>query len=122
MTTVFILVMLLVAFVASRMFRSTKMWWAFILTISVGLLMGMLSNNVVKSQKDFTTYTQSISTGDNIESADMQSLVSTVTEGTTIANLGLQVIDTESVSTLSDALVDQHPLKGRDSPDINDTS
>ena len=123
MTTALILTMILVAFVAARLFKSTKMWWAYLLAISVGLLMGMLSSNIVDETKSSTMCTQTISTVDNLlESTDMQSLVATVTEGTTVAILGLQVICKDSNNKLSDALIVQHPLRGRDSPGINDSS
>jgi hypothetical protein len=92
------------------------------LAIAVGLLMGIVSNDVMESKNDSITYTQTISTGDNeLMIVDMQSLVATVTEGTTVAIPGLQVIAT-SDSPLSDALIVQYALKGRDSPFINDTS
>lgn len=122
MTTVFILMMLLGSFIAARMYKSTKMWWAYMLAIAVGLLMGIVSNDVMESKNDSITYTQTISTGDNeLMIVDMQSLVATVTEGTTTAFPGLQVIATTD-SPLSDALIVQYTLKGRDSPFINDTS
>lgn len=122
MTVIGILMLLLVAFIAARLYRSTKIWWACVFAIVAGLLIGMVGKNVMGSNNEPIACTQPISTEDGVDSADMQSLVATVTEGTTTASQGLQVITAESIGTASGALVGQYLLKGRDSPEIEDSS
>lgn len=119
--TACILIMLLVAFVAAKLFRSTKMWWTLMSAIMFGLLIGIMSKEAVNKQKLFTADTQVVSTVVDEDCSDMQSLVSTVTEGTTIAYLGLQVIAEQSSDTLTDALSILYQSNGRNPPDYLDS-
>ena len=117
MTLVIIISLLLISFLVSRYYRSTNMWWACLLTITLGLLVGIASKSFSNTTKD--------SNKDNEKNTDnklldMQSLVATVTEGTTAANLGLQVIKVSK--ELSDKLYNMRLLKGRDQPFMIDSS
>ena len=44
--------LLTVAFILARLFRSTGMWWKLVFAIMAGLLVGILSKEVVKSDND----------------------------------------------------------------------
>ena len=122
MTLVIIVLLLLLSFLVSRYNRSTNMWWACLLTITLGLLVGIASKSFSKTIKDSnTTAIVLYNTTDDNYLLDMQSLVATVTEGTTVANLGLQVISSVS-KELPDASLEKYLLKGRDSPEIKDSS
>lgn len=123
MTTVIVLLILL-AFVIARYFRSTSMWWKLIFAITAGLLVGILSKEVVKSDNDKTTsLTELVSTMNNYKSlACMQSLVATVTEGTTICQTGVAG-NIAKDEELFDALTNKNTFtNGRDSPAIEDDS
>lgn len=116
-----ILALLVFAFIVSRINRSTKMWWTFVFTILLGLLIGIMSKQMTNSNEEEYA-TLSFDTVDNsYNTIDMQSLVATVTEGTTVANLGLQVISSVS-KELPDASLEKYLLKERDSPEIKDSS
>lgn len=122
--TAVIILLFVVAFVLARYFRSTNMWWKLIFAITAGLLVGILSKEVVKSDNDKTTsLTELVSTMNNCESLTcMQSLVATVTEGTTICQTGVagNMIREEE---LFDALANRNTFtNGRDSPAIEDDS
>ena len=124
MTAAWIIVLLIVAFVCTRIFRSTKMWWIFMSAIMAGLLVGILSKEVVKSDNDKTTsLTSLVSTMSNDDALTcMQSLVATVTEGTTIRLTGVAgyIVKDEE---LFDALAKSNTFtNGRDSPEIEDDS
>lgn len=74
-----ILLLLLIAFVASRLFRSTKMWWTFMSTIMAGLLVGMLSREVIGHENDNkTSRTQLVETTETVDLECMQSLATCV--------------------------------------------
>lgn len=121
MTAAWIIVLLIGAFICTRLFRSTTMWWVFVSAILAGLLVGMLSKEVSKSyKKELTSYTQLINTVDNGSDACTQCVV-TVTEGP-IGRPGTVGYIAPLQKTLSDALVSNHAAKGRDSPDIEDDS
>lgn len=124
MTAAWILVLLVIAFVAARLFRSTRMWWILLSTIMAGLLVGMLSSEVsgsIKKDSKEKVTAQLVNTIDNISSTTyMQSLVVEGDSETTTAYPGLQVIGTELY--LSDALTSNNTINGRDSPDIEDDS
>ena len=124
MTAAWIIVLLIVAFVCTRIFRSTKMWWIFMSAIMAGLLVGILSKEVVKSDNDKTTsITSLVSTMSNDDALTcMQSLVATVTEGTTVRLTGVAgyIVKDEE---LFDALTKSNTFtNGRDSPEIEDDS
>ena len=125
MSAIWIIVLLLVAFVFARGFRSDKMWWIYISCIVAGLLVGMLSKEVIvrsgMNKKD-TSITQLINTVDDYSSACTQSLVCTVTEGTTVRLTGVAgyIVKDEE---LFDALTKNNTFtNGRDSPEIEDDS
>lgn len=122
--TAVIILLFVVAFVLARYFRSTSMWWKLIFAITAGLLVGILSKEVVISDNGKTTsLTELVSTVDNYESlACMQSLVATVTEGTTICQTGVAGNIAEDTE-LFDALTNKNTFtNGRDSPAIEDDS
>lgn len=125
MSAIWIIVLLLVAFVFARGFRSDKMWWIYISCIVAGLLVGMLSKEVIvrsgMNKKD-TSITQLINTVDDYSSTCTQSLVCTVTEGTTDCLSGVVSNMTELKLKLSDALISNIYTNGRDSPAIEDDS
>lgn len=125
MSAIWIIVLLLVAFVFARGFRSDKMWWIYISCIVAGLLVGMLSKEVIvrsgMNKKD-TSITQLINTVDDYSSACTQSLVCTVTEGTTNCLSGVVNNMSELKVKLSDALISNIYTNGRDSPAIEDDS
>lgn len=125
MSAIWIIVLLLVAFVFARGFRSGKMWWIYISCIVAGLLVGMLSKEVIvrsgMNKKD-TSITQLINTVDDYSSACTQSLVCTVTEGTTNCLSGVVSNMSELKVKLSDALISNIYTNGRDSPAIEDDS
>ena len=119
MSAIWIIVLLVVAFVFARGFRSDKMWWIYISCIVAGLLVGMLSKEVIvrsgMNKKD-TSITQLINTVDDYSSACTQSLVCTVTEGTTVRLTGVAgyIVKDEE---LFDALTKNNTFtNGRDSP------
>lgn len=125
MSAIWIIVLLLVAFVFARGFRSDKMWWIYISCIVAGLLVGMLSKEVIVrsgTNKQDTSITQLINTVDDFNYACTQSLVRTVTEGTTNRLSGVVSNMSELKLKLSDALVSNTCANGRDSPAIEDDS
>nr|UVN04347.1 MAG: hypothetical protein [Bacteriophage sp.] len=125
MSAIWIIVLLLVAFVFARGFRSDKMWWIYIFCIVAGLLVGMLSKEVIVRSgmnKQDTSITQLINTVDDFNYACTQSLVRTVTEGTTNRLSGVVSNMSELKLKLSDALVSNTCANGRDSPAIEDDS
>lgn len=125
MSAIWIIVLLLVAFVFARGFRSDKMWWIYISCIVAGLLVGMLSKEVIVRSgmnKQDTSITQLINTVDDFNYACTQSLVRTVTKGTTNRLSGVVSNMSELKLKLSDALVSNTCANGRDSPAIEDDS
>lgn len=125
MSAIWIIVLLLVAFVFARGFRSDKMWWIYISCIVAGLLVGMLSKEVIETSKKVnhtTSITQLVNTVDDYSSACTQSLVCTVTEGTTNCLSGVVSNMAELKLKLSDALISNIYTNGRDSPAIEDDS
>lgn len=125
MSAIWIIVLLLVAFVFARGFRSDKMWWIYISCIVAGLLVGMLSKEVIVRSgmnKQDTSITQLINTVDDFNYACTQSLVRTVTEGTANRLSGVVSNMSELKLKLSDALVSNTCANGRDSPAIEDDS
>ena len=125
MSAIWIIVLLLVAFVFARGFRSDKMWWINISCIVAGLLVGMLSKEVIETSKKVnhtTSITQLVNTVDDFNSTCTQSLVCTVTEGTTDCLSGVVSNMTELKLKLSDALISNIYTNGRDSPAIEDDS
>lgn len=124
MTPAIIIVLLTVAFILARLFRSTGMWWKLVFAIMAGLLVGILSKGITTSDNDkHNTLTELVSTMSNNESLlCMQSLVATVTEGTTDCLTGVAgyVVKDEE---LFDALTNNSTFtNGRDSPEIEDDS
>lgn len=116
--------LLTVAFILARLFRSTGMWWKLVFAIMAGLLVGILSKGITTSDNDkHNTLTELVSTMSNNESLlCMQSLVATVTEGTTDCLTGVAgyVVKDEE---LFDALTNNSTFtNGRDSPEIEDDS
>lgn len=125
MSAIWIIVLLSVAFVFARGFRSDKMWWIYISCIVAGLLVGMLSKEVIETSKKVnhtTSITQLVNTVDDFNSTCTQSLVCTVTEGTTDCLSGVVSNMTELKLKLSDALISNIYTNGRDSPAIEDDS
>lgn len=125
MSAIWIIVLLLVAFVFARGFRSDKMWWIYISCIVAGLLVGMLSKEVIETSKKVnhtTSITQLVNTVDDFNSTCTQSLVCTVTEGTTDCLSGVVSNMTELKLKLSDVLISNIYTNGRDSPAIEDDS
>ena len=125
MSAIWIIVLLSVAFVFARGFRSDKMWWIYISCIVAGLLVGMLSKEVIVRSgmnKQDTSITQLINTVDDFNYACTQSLVRTVIEGTTNRLSGVVSNMSELKLKLSDALISNTCANGRDSPAIEDDS
>jgi hypothetical protein len=125
MSAIWIIVLLIVAFVLARNFRSDKMWWIYISCIIAGLLVGMLSKEVIETSKKVnhtTSITQLVNTVDDFNSTCTQSLVCTVTEGTTDCLSGVVSNMSELKVKLSDALISNIYTNGRDSPAIEDDS
>ena len=125
MSAIWIIVLLLVAFVFARGFRSDKMWWIYISCIVAGLLVGMLSKEVIVRSgmnKQDTSITQLINTVDDFNYACTQSLVRTVTEGTANRLSGVVSNMSELKLKLTDALISNTCANGRDSPAIEDDS
>lgn len=124
MTTAAIIVLIISAFIIARLFRSTKLWWKLVFAITAGLLVGMLSKGLTESKKDSAQpITELISSMTNSDSLmQMQSLVATVTEGTTdcLSGVAGYVIKDEE---LFDALVNVTAYaNGHDSPEIQNDS
>lgn len=119
--TACIILLVLAAFIASRLLKSTKMWWTLMFAMLAGLLVGVLSKEVVnssKKNKETTSITQVVNTNDNkLEITGTQSLVATVTEGTTVANLGLRVTNVIS-NELSKVITNNFISNNRASPEI----
>lgn len=118
------ILLFLAAFIVSRLFRSTKMWWILVFTIMAGLLVGILSSSIVTSQKEngTTSIAQLVNTVNEDESlVCMQSLVVTVTEGTTICQTGVVGYNSKLYNSF-DALANSTYTNGRDSPYIEDDS
>lgn len=117
-----IIVLLLVSWIVARSYRSSNVWWIYVFTIMLGLLVGVVGKNLVVSNNT-TKVACSYNTDDNDDySTNMQSLVAAVTEGTTIAIQGLQVISMSNNNHLSGALYEQYLARGRDQPEIKDSS
>ena len=120
MTYIALCILLLAAFTAARYYRSTKMWWIYLFTILLGLLIGVTSK-VSYDNKSEDKVTWLYNTDNSLCcSIDMQSLVFAVTEGSTIVRPRLQVIN-NNIKLLG-ALYNMHLTKGRDQPSIKDSS
>lgn len=114
-----ILLLLLIAFVTSRLFRSTKMWWTFMSTIMAGLLVGMLSREVIGHENDNkTSQTQLVETTETVDLECMQSLATCV--GIVVLPLCLTGVAgniIKSTEKLSDIVsTNNTEANGRDSP------
>lgn len=121
--TAVIILLLIVAFLIARMFRSTGMWWKLVFAITAGLLVGVLSKGISNSGNEINTLTELVSTMNDSELLPcMQSLVATVTEGTTICQTGVAG-NINNDEELFDALTNNNTFtNGRDSPAIKDDS
>ena len=119
-----IILLLMIAFVASRLFRSTKMWWTFLSTIMAGLLVGMLGREVIGQNNDNkTSQTQLIKTTDNVDLGCMQSLVAFAESDATICLTGVAGNIPKYTENLRDiVLISNTKANGRDSPQIKDDS
>lgn len=119
-----ILLLLLIAFVASRLFRSTKIWWTFLSTIMAGLLVGMLSREVIGHTNDNkTSQTQLIETTNTVDLGCMQSLVVFTESNATTCLTGVAGNIPEYTESLRDiVLISNTKTNGRDSPMIEDDS
>lgn len=53
--TALIVLLVIVAFIAARMMRSTKIWWACIIAIMAGLLVGITSKSIISDSNDELT-------------------------------------------------------------------
>lgn len=122
MSAASILIVLLVAFVIARLYRSTKLWWIFISTILAGLLVGMLSKEVMDN-KSVTSETQLISVTENVDLGCMQSLVVFAESNATTCLTGVAGNIPKYTENLRDiTLISNTVANGRDSPDIEDDS
>lgn len=122
MSAASILIVLLVAFVIARLYRSTKLWWIFISTILAGLLVGMLSKEMVDS-KSTTSETQLISVTEDVNLGCMQSLVVFAESNATTCLTGVAGNIPKYTENLRDiTLISNTVTNGRDSPDIEDDS
>lgn len=122
MSAASILIVLLVAFVIARLYRSTKLWWIFISTILAGLLVGMLSKEMVDS-KSTTSETQLISVTEDVNLGCMQSLVVFAESNATTCLTGVAGNIPKYTENLRDiTLISNTVANGRDSPDIEDDS
>lgn len=121
MTSAWIIVLLIVAWMASRLMRSTKLWWLFVIAILSGLLVGMLGKEVSKSSNsELTSATQLISTPISMD-IDCTQFVATVTEGPTVGHS--EIVSNNHVPVLlKGVIVSSHTTNGRDSPEIEDDS
>lgn len=79
--TALIVLLVIIAFLIAKSQRSTKLWWTFVIAILSGLLTGIVSETCL-SDEDKQVLTEISANVSSIEC--MQSLVATVTEGTTI--------------------------------------
>lgn len=121
MTAAWIIVLLIVAFISARIYRSTKMWWLFLSTIMAGLLVGMLSKEVSISKKDNTTsYTQLIDLNNSLD-VNLDCMQPTfVTEVLSYsAVVGYNIDFTEKVFNKPISI---YHTKTRDSPSYEDSS
>ena len=122
MSAASILIVLLVAFVIARLYRSTKLWWIFISTILAGLLVGMLSKEMVDS-KSTTSETQLISVTEDVNLGCMQSLVVFAESNATTCLTGVAGNIPKYTENLRDiTLISNTVANNRDSPDIEDDS
>lgn len=122
MSAASILIVLLVAFVIARLYRSTKLWWIFISTILAGLLVGMLSKEMVDS-KSTTSETQLISVTEDVNLGCMQSLVVFAESNATTCLTGVAGNIPKYTENLRDiTLISNTVTNGRGSPDIEDDS
>ena len=122
MSAASILIVLLVAFVIARLYRSTKLWWIFISTILAGLLVGMLSKEVMDN-KSVTSETQLINVTENVDLGCMQSLVVFAESNATTCLTGVAGNIPKYTENLRDiTLISNTVANGRDSPDIDDDS
>lgn len=53
--TALIVLLVIVAFIVARMMRSTKIWWACIIAIMAGLLVGIMSKSIISDSNDELT-------------------------------------------------------------------
>lgn len=124
MTPSIIIVLILIAFVSARLFRSTKMWWRLIFAMMAGLLVGMLSKEIVSSSnQEDTALSQVVNTVNDYESiVCTQSLVEKAVTGLETTCL-TGVVSYRSILDKSfDALTIHTYVNGRDSPQIEDDS
>jgi predicted amidohydrolase len=119
-----IILLLMIAFVASRLFRSTKMWWTFLSTIMAGLLVGMLGREVIGHIDDNkTSQTQLIETTNTVDLGCMQSLVVFAESDATTCLTGVAGNIPKYTESLRDiVLISNTETNGRDSPSIEDDS
>ena len=118
-----IILLLMIAFIASRLLRSTKLWWTLLSTIMAGLV-GMLGREVIGQNNDNkTSQTQLIKTTSYVDSGCMQSLVTSVESDATICHSGVAGYIPECTERLRDmVLIGNTGTNGRDSPLIEDDS
>lgn len=53
--TALIVLLVIVAFIAARMMRSTRIWWTCIIAIMAGLLVGITSKSIISDSDDELT-------------------------------------------------------------------
>lgn len=97
-----VLILVFVAFIASRLLRSTTLWWNCISAILGGLLIGMLGKEVVNKVDNNDNVTTSIVQLDGTQSESvtlMQSLVLAVTVSGTICHSGVASKEKHFVTT-----------------------
>lgn len=119
-----VILLLIAAFVLARVFRSTKMWWSLVFAILAGLLVGILSKGITGPKKDSVkALTEVVSTANSNESSlCTQSLVATVTEGTTDCLSGVASYTNEDEELFDVLTMVNTGINGRDSPAIEDDS
>ena len=100
------------------------MWWTFMSAILGGLLVGMLSKELVnKADKQLAPKAQVIEVTDNVTADCMQSLVPLVTVEGTVCQTGVAgyiPVVTENLRDIT--LITNAWTNGRDSPQIEDDS
>lgn len=122
MTATWIIVLLFVSFILARMYKSTKMWWTLVFAIMLGLLTGILSKELLKSNDDNSSITQLVEQSESIVGTCMQSLVAVVTEDATTCLTGVAGYYVPQRDMLSDGFTKVYRNNGRNPPDYEDDS
>lgn len=120
MTAAWIIVVLIAIFVITRLFRSNKMFLALLISSFLGLVVGMISGEMVaKTKKSETTSIFTITTSkDEAPCIQFLALVEPLMSNDQSGTVGYEV----ACDNLLDRCSESYLMRGRDQPFIVDDS